>query len=110
MTKNPQLFCTRDIYLAATLITLRFEMVGIDYQVEGQRRFPVGYFKFIETPSLLDAESMYWQKKLAVEPRDLFTCMRGLKTRLNNAYKSPMAYFDPSNTNQNQANNDGLDR
>lgn len=87
------IYCTRDIYLAATLITLKFGLINIDYQIEGQRRFPVGYFNFEETPQLLEAESKFWQKKLVVEPRDLFTCMRGLKTRLNTAYKSPRSNF-----------------
>ena len=88
------IYCTRDIYLAATLITLRFELTGIDYQIEGQRKFPVGYFKFKETPQLMDAENKFWQKKLVVEPRDLFTCMRGLKARLNSVYKAPNTDFD----------------
>lgn len=91
------IYCTRDIYLAATLITLRFELVGIDYQVEGYRKFPVGYFKFTQTPQLMDAESKFWQKKLVVEPRDLFTCMRGLKTRLNSTYKAPTSNFNNDN-------------
>ena len=44
-TKN---FSLRDLYLASTLISLGFEMTGIDYQLEGGEKGEklVGYFNF----------------------------------------------------------------
>ena len=41
-----QNFSTRDLYLAATLMFLKFPLVGIDFSVEGSKNQPVGYFLF----------------------------------------------------------------
>jgi len=87
-------FSTRDLYLAATLITLKFYMNGIDYQIEGERQNPVGYFSFEITPELKEAEQKYWQGALAIEPRQFVTNLRGLKAQINNIYKGPHSNLD----------------
>lgn len=84
---------TRDIYLAATLITLNFYMVGIDYQYEGDRPKAVGYFKFELSDGLRDAERKFWTSQLAIEPRAFITNYRGLMTQVNSVYKSPTSDF-----------------
>lgn len=86
-------FSTRDIYLATTLLTLKFNMEGIDYQMEQSRGSgpakKVGYFKFEDTKGLKDAERLYRQSDLAVEPKLFVTNLRSLKAELTNYYKSP---------------------
>lgn len=87
--QNKNEMTTRDIYLASTLTTLRFNMTRISFQVEGASGKPVGYFSFENTPELREAERDYWQSRLAVEPRAFVTSLRGLKAQLTNYYKSP---------------------
>ena len=69
-------------------------MVGVDYQVEGDRRLPVGYFKFEETAEMQDAIKKYKQGMLSVEPRAFITNLRSLKSEVNNTYKSPHSEFN----------------
>jgi hypothetical protein len=89
MSQEPEVFSTRDIYLAATLITLKFQMISVDYQFEGAREMPVGYFQFEKSEELMSAEQGYWRGSLSVEPRAFVTNMRGLKAQTSNSLKSP---------------------
>lgn len=83
------IYSTRDLALAATLVTLKFELLGIDYQIEGTRQNPVGYFKFSDTPTLQDARRKYTQALLSVEPKAFMTNVHGLKAEVTNAFKNP---------------------
>ncbi len=85
-------FSTRDLYLASTLLSLGFKLTGLDYQIEGSR--PVGYFNFEDTESIRNAEKDYWDGKLAIEPRSFITNTRDLKSRVNSVYKSPHTNFN----------------
>ena len=87
-----ELFPTRDLNLAATLLTLRFQLVIIDFQVEGMRSAIVGYFNFADTPNLQTAIKAYWRNELAVEPRALVNNMRSLKAQVSNVYKNPSGF------------------
>jgi hypothetical protein len=87
--QEDKVYSTRDLYLAATLVSLKFYMCGIDYQIEGGSGKVVGYFNFETSPELLETENKYWQKLVEVEPRDFITNMRGLKAQVTNAYKNP---------------------
>lgn len=91
--QKEDLYSTRDLNLAATLITLRFELSGIDYQVEGTRQRPVGYFNFEDSKELQETISNFWARKLAVEPTEFSSNVRGLKAQINTAYKSPHSKF-----------------
>lgn len=82
-------YSTKDVGLAATLITLKFKMNGITYQYEGVRPHPVGYFEFADGEKLQNALSAYWRGDLAVEPRSFMTNLRGLKAEISNIYKNP---------------------
>lgn len=84
-----QLFSTRDIYLASTLITLKFYMISIDYQIEGDRNRPVGYFSFEDTAALKDAVQKYMQGLLSVEPKTFITNLHSLKSSVTNTYNNP---------------------
>lgn len=87
-------FSTRDLYLATTLITLGFYMSGVDYQVEGDKQLPVGYFQFEESEELVETLKKYRQGQLFVEPRQFATNLRSLKAEVNNVYKSPYSHFE----------------
>jgi hypothetical protein len=82
----------RDLYLATTLVSLKFPMVGIDYQIEGEKNAPVGYFKFKITPELLEAKNKYIQGMLLVEPNTFVTNMRSLKGEVMNVYRGPSRF------------------
>ena len=88
MEKEENLFSTRDLYLAATLVTLKFMMIGIDYQVEGQKR-PVGFFKFESNAKLLEAEKKYDQGLLSVEPKTFVTNLNSLKAKVIGVFSNP---------------------
>jgi len=97
MENQKNIFTTRDIYLAAALITLRFFMSGIDYQVEPNANRLVGYFSFEETAELKNAEQQYLQGQLALEPRTYISNMRALKAQVTSTYKSPHTNMDDYN-------------
>jgi len=84
-----EIFSTRDIYLAATLITLKFYSTGIDYQIEGDKNLPIGYFKFEDTTELREAKSKYMQGLLSVEPKLFVTNLKSLKSEIVNIFKNP---------------------
>ena len=86
---NPVIYSTRDLYLAATLVTLKFYLVGIDYQIEGQKNQPIGFFKFEDTPELRDARQKYLQSMLLVEPQDYVQKMHALKAEVQNMSLNP---------------------
>ena len=82
-------FSTRDINLAAVLMTFNFFMTNIDFQIEGNDGKMVGYFMFDRTPELEKVEKDYWQRQLKVEPREFILNLRSLKSQVNSVYKSP---------------------
>ena len=88
--KNEQkIFSTRDIYLASTLVSLKFFLTGIDYQIEGNKNMPIGYFKFENTPEIRLAKSKFVQGLLLVEPKLFVTNLKSLKSEIVNIYKNP---------------------
>ena len=82
-------FATRDLYLASTLVTLKFSLLGIDYQIEGDKMNPVGYFRFDDTPELQDIRLKYNQGNLLVEPKAYITALKSLKSEIINLYRNP---------------------
>jgi hypothetical protein len=83
------IFSTRDLTTAATLVTLKFPLVGIDYQIEGSKGNPVGYFKFENSEALTDARQKFTQSLLSVEPKLFMTNVHSLKAEVTNAFKNP---------------------
>lgn len=92
-SEQKNIMSTRDLNLATTLMTLRFTMNGIDYQIEGEKQRPVGYFNFEDTIELQDAIKQFWSGDLSVEPRQFMNNLRGLKAQINSFYKSPHNNF-----------------
>lgn len=84
-----KIFSTRDLYLASTLVTLRFPMIGVDYQVEGIKPKPIGYFKFEDTPELHETRSKYNQSLLVVEPKLFISNLQSLKAEVVNMFQNP---------------------
>ena len=84
------IYGTKDLSLAATLISLKFYMTGIDYEVDGQKGNLVGYFKFEDTPTLQDAIKKYNQSLIAIEPKSFMTNVRALRSEVTNVYKNPI--------------------
>lgn len=87
--KSQPEFSTRDLYLASTLVTLRFPLLGIDYQVEGIKPKPIGYFRFEETPELRETRSKYNQSLLLVEPKLFISNLQSLKAEVVNMFQNP---------------------
>lgn len=86
-------YSTRDIYMASSFSTLGFPVVSVDYQLEGVRPNPVGYFNFDDTPELRKAEADYLRGALSVEPKALFTAFKALKGLVTSRYKGPSSAF-----------------
>jgi hypothetical protein len=88
MTAKPP-FSTRDLYLASTLVTLHFPLLGIDYQVEGLKPKPIGYFNFEDTQKLRDTRNEYNQSLLMVEPKLFISNLQSLKAEVVNMFQNP---------------------
>jgi hypothetical protein len=86
---DENIFSTRDLTIAAALLTHRFIYVGIDIQIEGHRGKPVGYFKFENTPELQEARARFARGDLMVEPKSFMTNVHALKSEVVNIYKNP---------------------
>ena len=84
-----KVFSTKDMNLAAAFITLGFPLIGITYQTEGTKPFPIGYFEYEETLELMETERNFWQGMLLVEPRKFTYNIRTLKSATVNAYNNP---------------------
>ena len=82
-------FSTRDLYLAATLVTLKFPITRIDMQIEGIKPRAIGYFNFDETPELRATRSQYNQGMLLVEPRMYVNNLQSLKSEVVNMQQNP---------------------
>jgi hypothetical protein len=86
---NEKIYSTRDLYLATTLVTLKFPLQGIDFQIEGAKVRPIGFFKFTDTSGLQEAITKYTQGMLAVEPRIFVANLNRLKGEVFTAFDRP---------------------
>jgi hypothetical protein len=86
---NIKVFSTRDIYLAATLVTLKFYLLGTDFMIEGDKNRPIGYFKFEDTPEIQEIKNKYTQGILLVEPKTFVTNLKSLKSEVSNTQDNP---------------------
>jgi hypothetical protein len=84
--EEKSMYSTRDLNLAATLVTSKFLMEGIDLQYEGGKPKPVGFFRFAQTPELIDVKRKYDQGLLLVEPKTFQTNLRGLKAEIESIF------------------------
>jgi hypothetical protein len=87
--EDSKLYVTKDIALAATLMNLKFLMLGIDYQIEGVKNLPVGYFKFELTENLQAAIVKYIQSLLMVEPKLFMSNIKTLKSEVQSMLDNP---------------------
>ena len=91
--EKKEIFSTRDLYLAATLVTLKFFLTGVDFQYEGDKNQPIGYFKFEDTPQIQEAKAKFMQGLLSVEPKLFITNLKSLKSEVMNIQKNPHSHF-----------------
>lgn len=82
-------YLTRDLYLAAVLVTLKFQLLRTDFQIEGSNSKMVGYFVFEDTDTLRGIVSKYQQGLLEVEPRLFVTNQKMLKANVINFINNP---------------------
>ncbi len=82
-------FTTRDLPLASALVTLKFNLVNIDFQIEGDKQQPIGYFSFEITPELKKAEQEFWQGKLYGELRSFSANLKALKGQVTQLQRNP---------------------
>lgn len=87
-------FSDRDILLASVLLSLGFKHTGTDYQIEGERQSPIGYFRFEKTKELEDAVRQYRSREIKIEPQLLWSNFRGMKSQLESTRKSPHSRFN----------------
>lgn len=88
-TEKMAIYSTRDLYLAATLVTLQFYLVRVDYQLEGVKASPIGYFVFEDSPELREARQKYLQGLILVEPQNYVQKQHALKAEVQNMSMSP---------------------
>jgi hypothetical protein len=86
---DESIFSTRDLYLASALVSLKFQLIGIDFQFEGTKNLPIGYFKFENSANLERTRLLYAQGMVMVEPKMYITNMRSLKAEVSNATSNP---------------------
>ncbi|MDO8604014.1 MAG: hypothetical protein Q7K40_01210 [bacterium] len=91
--EDNKIFSTRDLTLAATLVTHKFLMEGVDLQIEGTNKRPVGFFRFSRTQELEDVRRRYSQGLLSVEPKTFMTNIHSLKADVENCYKNPTGTY-----------------
>lgn len=89
MYTDNEIFSTRDIYLASTLVTLKVPLLGINYQQEGLKPKAIGYFDFKNDEQLRDLKSQYNQGMLLVEPRLFMNNLQSLKSEVSNMFSNP---------------------
>ncbi len=83
------IYSTRDLTLAATLVSLKFYLTGFDIQYEGERNRPIAYFKFELSGNLEEARKKFIQGLLMVEPKAFMLNVRSLKSEIENQKKNP---------------------
>ena len=86
---DEEIFSTRDLTEAATMVSLKFPLVGIDYQLIGRKPNPIGFFKFEKTPLLKEARQKYMQSLITVEPKLFMTNVHALKAEVTNFITNP---------------------
>lgn len=70
-------------------------MEGIDYQFEGDRNKPVGYFNFQRDEGLGEAIQKYRQGQCMVDAKSVFANMKSLLAEINNVLKNPHSNLTP---------------
>lgn len=88
------IFSTRYLAFAAALVTMGFPVIRVDYQFEGGKQKPIGYFAFEDSEQLRDIRQQYNQGFLRVEPRTYMSNMQSLKSEVTNYEFNPTSKFN----------------
>lgn len=86
-----KIYSIRDLGLAATLVTLGVRFVGLDFQYEGRRKDPVGYWSFEDSPELrqMEQDFLNGSDRVLVHPRSLIINLRALKSQVVSKERAP---------------------
>ena len=84
-------YMVKDLYLAAALLSLKFNIIEMNIQYEGKVPHPIGYFTFENSADMVAAVNMYLNREMRVEPIEYFTNVHSLKSQVMTAAKSPLA-------------------
>lgn len=79
-----EFYITRDIKLAAILLTLKFSLEGYDIQYEGRKVKPIFYFKFKNNERIQEASIKALNRQINVEPYMFTSHMNALKSIMKN--------------------------
>lgn len=74
------MFKTKDLCLAATLESVAIQVIKMTISQKGSKKEATFWFE--ESPELDIAVGKYWKRGLRVEPREYFTNLKGLKSRI----------------------------
>ena len=92
--KDNEVYSTKDLLTAAAFVMLKFKIQGVDYQIEGYKRRPVGFFKFDNSKELREAEYKLAHRDLAFEPLGFMATYHHLKSWVENSYNNPHVDFN----------------
>lgn len=85
--QEEEFYVTRDIKLAAILLTLKFPLEGYDIQYEGRKISPIFYFKFKNSDRIVEASVQAINRQINVEPFTFSSHMNTLKSIMVNEKK-----------------------
>jgi len=85
----PCFYKTQNLWYNYKNKNLKFPLQGIDFQIEGAKVRPIGFFKFTDTSGLQEAITKYTQGMLAVEPRIFVANLNRLKGEVFTAFDRP---------------------
>jgi len=76
--ENKNNFKTKDLYFAATLIALGYEIISLESISPKSFQFNFN----IESQKLAEFENNFWQRKLLVDARTFSDSIKEIKTRI----------------------------
>lgn len=88
--QNENVFSTRDLALAAVLVTMKFFCTGVHIEYTGTKNQPVGYFTFERSKEIEDCRSRFLQGMLVVEPKLFLSNLHAMKAMVVNAVSNPL--------------------
>ena len=82
-------YVTRDLHLAAALVTSGLGLDGVDVQQEGSDQKRIGYFRFASSDELKAAIRSYQAGNSLVEPRAYSANVKSLKSAVGSTVRAP---------------------
>lgn len=80
----------KDLYLAATLLCMKFQIIDWNIQYEGAKQQPIGFFTFKTSADLLEAVKLFYAHQASVEPIEFSSNIKNLKSQVMAAATNPL--------------------